>query len=240
MGADSFPRTQQRLEKDADDSGRLCSVSLSALPSWIKQFHIFRFKSQLSRFTKPGLFRTVLWNVKRIDRQLVSYKEITMKKSVIWSAVAVLTMACGVQADNAKLEKRFEKYDSDKDGVMQKEEYMAMRASWGKEGPESEAYFNNKDKNGDGELTKEEFGIKAAPAPAASAEAAQPGKAKAAAPDDARFVKYDTNKDGVMQKEEFMAMRASWGKDEAESEKIFNFRDKNEDGELSVEEFTAK
>jgi Ca2+-binding EF-hand superfamily protein len=165
-----------------------------------------------------------------------------MKKSVMWSAVAVLTMACAVQAGDSKLEKRFETHDTDKDGAMQKEEFMAMRASWGKEGPEGEQYFNNKDKNGDGELSKEEFGIVAAPATAASTAAAPApaGTAKASAPDDTRFVKYDANKDGFMQKEEYVEMRTSWGKEEAESEKFFNYKDKNKDGELSLEEFTAK
>ena len=165
-----------------------------------------------------------------------------MKKSVIWTAVAVLTVACSVQADNATLEKRFETHDTDKDGLMQKEEFMAMRASWGKEGPESEKYFNGKDKNGDGELTKEEFGIVAAATPASSTAAAPAtaGTAKATAPDDKRFVKYDTNEDGIMQKEEYVEMRTSWGKEEAESEKFFNYKDKNKDGELSLEEFTAK
>lgn len=31
------------------------------------KFHILRFKSQLSRFTKQGLFRTVFENMKRVE-----------------------------------------------------------------------------------------------------------------------------------------------------------------------------
>jgi Ca2+-binding EF-hand superfamily protein len=54
------------------------------------------------------------------------------------------------------------------------------------------------------------------------------------------FKKHDTNEDGIMEKAEYMAMRAKWKKDPAESEEIFNHLDKDKNGELTFEEFTEQ
>jgi len=59
------------------------------------------------------------------------------------------------------------------------------------------------------------------------------------------FAKYDKNKDGVISKDEYLAMRASFksGKEPGDverSKKFFARKDKDKNGSLSVEEFIAK
>ncbi|NDV63189.1 hypothetical protein G0Q06_12055 [Puniceicoccales bacterium CK1056] len=76
-----------------------------------------------------------------------------MKKLVI-SIISALLLGTVTMAGP---EENFTKYDTNQDGLMQKEEYMAMRAKWGKDPAESEKGFKWKDKDGDGALTKEEF-----------------------------------------------------------------------------------
>jgi len=62
------------------------------------------------------------------------------------------------------------------------------------------------------------------------------GQAKAKRTPEQVFNKKDTNHDGFLSKEEFMAKR----KNQARAEKAFNRKDTNHDGKLSLGEFTAK
>lgn len=60
------------------------------------------------------------------------------------------------------------------------------------------------------------------------------------------FERADTDKDGLVSKAEFMAMRASWDEkkgnpvDTEKNEKIFLKKDVDENGELTLEEFSAE
>ena len=78
-----------------------------------------------------------------------------MKKTAL--LMATLMMAGITLAGPAE---NFAKYDVNKDGLLQKSEYMAMRAAWGKDVAETEKFFAAKDKDGDGALSKAEFGLK--------------------------------------------------------------------------------
>jgi Ca2+-binding EF-hand superfamily protein len=81
-----------------------------------------------------------------------------MKKVII--SIACIAAAGTVLADAAK---NFERADTDKDGVMSKKEFFAMRKGWaekkGEEFDEAKTakFFDNKDANEDGKLTLEEF-----------------------------------------------------------------------------------
>jgi Ca2+-binding EF-hand superfamily protein len=127
------------------------------------------------------------------------------------------------KATTSNAARNFKKWDQNEDALLQKAEYMAMRASWGEDPKQSEEYFESKDKDGNGALTLKEL-------------TGAPGKATTSNPE-RNFKKWDQDKDGILQKKEYMAMRASWGKDPAESEKNFNWRDKDGNGELSKDEF---
>jgi Ca2+-binding EF-hand superfamily protein len=55
-----------------------------------------------------------------------------------------------------------------------------------------------------------------------------------------RFKKsFDQNSDGVISLDEYVAVRAKWGKSEDESKKFFKYHDKNKDGGITLEEFLA-
>jgi Ca2+-binding EF-hand superfamily protein len=55
-----------------------------------------------------------------------------------------------------------------------------------------------------------------------------------------RFKKsFDKNSDGKVTLEEYVSVRAKWGKSEAKSKKIFKYHDKNKDGSITLEEFLA-
>ena len=83
-----------------------------------------------------------------------------MKKQTL-----ILFILIGIIASSAWAgpQKNFDRADKNKDGFLQKEEYLAMRAGWAvKKGneptPEKDAKsFKRKDTNGDGKLTLEEF-----------------------------------------------------------------------------------
>ena len=80
-----------------------------------------------------------------------------MRKTMSLSIVALMAVAGSVLAGPAE---NFAKYDANEDGLLQKEEYAAMRTAWGKDAAETEKFFAKKDKDGNGALSKEEFGLK--------------------------------------------------------------------------------
>ena len=80
-----------------------------------------------------------------------------MKIILLSTLILILMSPLALFADDAKI-KRFEKsFDRNSDGHVSLEEYVTVRAKWGKSEEESNRYFKYHDKNKDGKLTLEEF-----------------------------------------------------------------------------------
>ena len=155
----------------------------------------------------------------------------TIKKEIRMRAIRFLTMATCVvlllgaylmpsaaQARAKDPEAVFMSMDVDKDGKVTKAEFLAVY----KNKARAERLFKVYDKDGNGYLVKQEYVVTAR-------KLSEERKAKRA---QRQFDKMDTNKDGKVSKEEFLAHHQAY------LEKKFKAYDKNGDGYLVKEELT--
>lgn len=135
----------------------------------------------------------------------------------------------GPKALRPGCEARFDSLDTNLDGRLTKEELKAIPHR----SEIADKIFKNRDANGDGILSKEEFCGVASTKPSARAGGGQGGKPGTVCLN--RFKTLDTNGDGLLTRDEFLAIPHSNDR----AEQAFKARDLNKDGALTKDEFCS-
>jgi Ca2+-binding EF-hand superfamily protein len=106
----------------------------------------------------------------------------------------------------------FAKIDTDRNGILSREELAAARKAWGEHHGHG-GFAARMDRNGDGAVARDEW-----------------------RGNDESFAKIDTNSDGRLTKEELETARGAWRRSSDKTGGRFDALDRNHDGQLSREE----
>jgi Ca2+-binding EF-hand superfamily protein len=174
----------------------------------------------------------------------------------VWSKVLMLLVAClvavslGLGGEEKKerkkgergkmsIEQIFNRLDTDKDGFISKDEYLASRGA--KADPEkAKARFEEMDTNKDGKLSKDEFSAAMKKMMEQRKEGKKEGeKAKPKFDPEDLFKRLDTNNDGKLSLDEWKAGPMGKRVGEEKAKARFDQMDTNKDGSVSLEEFKA-